>query len=85
MEEPSGAPLGQAPIKTNKIAEEPAQVQLENGESEERAFILWCHLEDLDDVREFIEKTWSDYAKGDVSLMNSCTDPRGWLDAAALL
>lgn len=35
-------------------------------------YALWCHLEDLYDIRMSVMDTWNDYLKGDVTFMRAC-------------
>lgn len=32
-------------------------------------FALWCHIKDMDDVREFLKQAWSQYATGALSIV----------------
>lgn len=69
VDEPSASPLGQAPQKSSKLPQEQASVELESDDREDRSFAVWCHLEDMRDVRDLVNQTWQSFAKGDVSLM----------------
>lgn len=73
LEEPTTHPLG---LKPNRDAPNTAQTAtptrftLEKT-NEDNAFKTWCFLQDLSDVREFINNIWMDYMRGDVSLLSA--------------
>lgn len=73
LEEPSDSPLGHAPPSQSVRSRpdpSPTEVTLDT-ENENEAFALWCHLEDLRDVRHYVQDIWSEYSNGDVSLLTA--------------
>ncbi|KAK5708330.1 hypothetical protein LTR97_000870 [Elasticomyces elasticus] len=45
-------------------------------EQDDRGFATWCHLQDLNDVRQFLKETWLEYSRGEISFLaaSSTTD-----------
>lgn len=71
VEEPSQSPLGQTP--SNRCVAKPKPLanknDVEQGDTDENLFALWCFLADARDLRLSIVSTWLAYASGDVSFM----------------
>ncbi|KAK5674876.1 hypothetical protein LTS10_012288 [Elasticomyces elasticus] len=75
LEEPSASPLGDGPpppyddtlgvADSKPLAD--AKFEMENPD-ESDAFVLWCYLQDLNDIRSSIKATWCEYAKGEITL-----------------
>ncbi|KAF7198658.1 hypothetical protein HII31_00397 [Pseudocercospora fuligena] len=69
MEVPSATPLGSAPEPRSVIAKQHLnQVDLEP-DQQDAEFALWCHVEDLRDLRRYIQDIWQQYADGSISLL----------------
>lgn len=68
LEEPSQSPLGNAPEPVSRLKSATVTIDLDDGEND-KTFALWCHLEDLRDIRRFVEGVWRDYATGEVSIL----------------
>ncbi|EME79336.1 uncharacterized protein MYCFIDRAFT_79567 [Pseudocercospora fijiensis CIRAD86] len=69
VEEPSATPLGSAPSPNQKATTpESTNVVLED-DAQDAAFALWCHCEDLRDLRRYVQDVWQQYARGEVSLL----------------
>ncbi|KAK3628870.1 hypothetical protein LTR56_018355 [Elasticomyces elasticus] len=45
-------------------------------EQDDRGFVTWCHLQDLNDVRQYLKETWLEYSRGEISFLaaSSTTD-----------
>lgn len=77
VEEPSETPLGSAPsvvpdkpaAKTTHKGPQKTTYELLEDEGDSLAFELWCILQDMSDVRDFLRQTWTEYSKGKVSLL----------------
>ncbi|KJX98358.1 hypothetical protein TI39_contig415g00023 [Zymoseptoria brevis] len=69
VDEPSASPLGQAPKRNTQLPKEHASVILESDQREDYVFAIWCHLQDMRDVRELVTQTWQSFANGDVTLI----------------
>ncbi|KAK5713786.1 hypothetical protein LTR17_017470 [Elasticomyces elasticus] len=77
VDEPSASPFGEARERTEHSikAQEPlaqAEIELEQ-EGDDHALVIWCLLQDLNDVRNFICATWKEYCDGEVSLIAAAT------------
>lgn len=75
IEEPSPTPLGERPPSGTSQSRTPKHFKLEN-EDEDLAFPTWCFLQDLNDVRTFVQGTWLEYSRGEFSFLaaSSITD-----------
>ncbi|KAK3637581.1 hypothetical protein LTR56_013584 [Elasticomyces elasticus] len=77
VEEPSASPLGEARKRTEhsiKAQESLAQAEIElEQEGDDHALAIWCLLQDLNDVRNFICATWKEYCDGELSLIAAAT------------
>lgn len=56
IEEPSDSPLGNKPLILENDGMGPD-------------FALWCHIKDMNDVREFIKEAWLKYTSGELSIV----------------
>lgn len=73
LEEPSASPLGNAQKLARQLPKSRtpiAKIALDD-EAGNKEFALYCHLEDLRDVRQYIRGVWLDYASGAVSLLTA--------------
>lgn len=73
LEEPSDLPLGSTPVSCGQLPKSHAtlpNVTLDK-DAGAQAFALYCHLEDLRDVRSYIREVWLDYASGEISLITA--------------
>ncbi|KXT07591.1 hypothetical protein AC578_10214 [Pseudocercospora eumusae] len=76
VEEPSIEAWSKPPRKkaesATRVVSEP--ITLEVNEEEEKRFALWCLLQDMEELRAFIQRTWREYRNGDtVSLVAAST------------
>lgn len=73
VEEPSMSPLREEGSKSDSASQAchmlaKAETNLEQ-EGDDQALAIWCLLQDLNDVRKFVVDTWSEFARGETSLM----------------
>lgn len=74
LEEPSQAPLGAAQRHQPKQSSAPSIDEMDISDCDPSVdFDLWCLLQDLNDVREFVRQAWSEYASGAISIVAAST------------
>lgn len=67
VEEPCPTPLGSK--STQKKKPDPTLIPTLEDDGMGSDFALWCHLKDLDDVRDFLKQAWLQYAEGVLSVV----------------
>ena len=78
VEEPSASPLGESTnsdlVPTSKSVKD-LDFKLAK-EDDDLAFAIWCFLQDLQDVRRYVNEIWLEYSRGETSFFtaSSVTD-----------